>query len=157
MTIEETEPCWLTRLAALMAANPRLAMLGSVIDTRDFVDPARARALEPDMPEPQLRALIKQDSGERRQAGAAPADAPIIHPHGPAGRLLLLRMAALRAIGAGTDYELHKRFTAAGYETGIATGVRHRHLSLLHVFDYPDYDYGARNRYMGGMDLKGGG
>jgi hypothetical protein len=153
--IEPTEPCWLARMVALMEADPALAMLGAAIEKSDFVDPAEARRLEPDMPDAQLRALIKQDSGERRQDLAQAAGAAIFRPHSPAGRLLLLRGAALREIGAGTDYALDGLFTAAGYRTGIATGVRHRHLSLLHIYDYPDYDYGARNRYMGEMDERG--
>jgi hypothetical protein len=37
---------------------------------------------------------------------------------------------------------------AAGYHTGIANGVRHRHLSLLNLFDYPDYDVKQVRRYL---------
>jgi hypothetical protein len=36
----DTEPCWLSRLAAFMDADRQLAVLGSCVDTRDFVDPS---------------------------------------------------------------------------------------------------------------------
>jgi hypothetical protein len=156
VTIEPTEPCWLARMAALMEEDPALAMLGAAIDPRDFVDPAVARRLEPDMPDAMLRALIKQDSAERRQDVAQANGAAIFRPHNPAGRVLMLRSAPLREVGAGTDHHLDQLFAAAGYRTGIATGVKHRHLSLLHIYDYPGYDVGARNRYMGGMDTRSG-
>jgi hypothetical protein len=78
--------------------------------------------------------------------------AGIIHPHNPPGRLLLVRNSALREVGPGTDGQLHNKFLAAGYETGIATAVRHRHLSLLNIFDYPEHDTNARDRFMAGVD-----
>lgn len=151
--IEPTNPCWLERLVGLMEGNPRLAMLGAAIDWEDFVDLETARRLAGDMPEPRLRDLIKADSPERLQDLSDAEGADIIHPHNPPGRLLLLRNSALREVGpGGIDGDLHNRFIAAGYETGVATAVRHRHLSLLHIFDYPEYDYAARTRFWGGMN-----
>jgi hypothetical protein len=150
--IEPTNPCWLEHFVGLMDRNPRLAMLGAAIDQRDFVDVETARRLEPRMPDPQLRALIKADSPERLQDVSGAEGADLFHPHNPAGRLLLLRSTALKEVGPGTDGQLHRKFIAAGYETGVATAVRHRHLSLLHIFDYPDYDTDARHRFMAEMD-----
>jgi hypothetical protein len=37
-----------------------------------------------------------------------------------------------------------------GYRVGIATRARHRHLSLLNFFDYPDYDFADVRRYLRG-------
>lgn len=145
--IEPTNPCWLQRLAELMERNPRLAMLGAAIDRDDFVDMETGRRLEPHMPEPELRALIKADSPERTQDLRSAAGAEIFHPHSPAHRVTLLRNHALREVGPGTDAHLHNRLIAAGYETGVATAVRHRHLSLLNIFDYPNYDNDARKRF----------
>jgi hypothetical protein len=152
VVIEPVDPCWLECLVGLMQRNPQLAMLGAAIDQDDFVDLETARRLEEEMPDPQLRALIKADSPERLQDVSCAAGADIFHPHNPAGRLLLVRNSALREVGPATDGQLHNRFRAAGYETGIATAVRHRHLSLLHIFDYPEYDTGARDRFMNVMN-----
>lgn len=150
--IEPINPCWLECLVGLMERNPRLAMLGAAIDRSDFVDMERARSLEAHMPAPQLRALIKADSPERMQDLSCASGADIFRPHNPAGRLLLLRNSALREVGPGTDGQLDSKFIAAGFETGIATAVRHRHLSLLHIFDYPDYETDARNIFMTEID-----
>jgi hypothetical protein len=150
--IEPVNPCWLESLVGLMEQNHRLAMLGSTIDREDFVDLETARRLGGQMSAPQLRALIKADSPERTQDLGSANGARIFHPHNPAGRLLLVRNSALHEVGPGTDSQLHHRFLAAGYETGIATTVRHRHLSLLNIFDYPEYDTDARNNFMTGVD-----
>jgi hypothetical protein len=147
--VEAAAPCWLTTFAALMQNAPRLAMLGSVIDKRDFVGFDEARRLEPQAEDQRLRDMIKWSSPERVQDPSS-TDAPIFSPHNPAGRLLMMRSEALAKIGAGHDVSLHEKFIAAAYETGIATAVRHRHLSLLHVYDYPQYDYDRRNVYCQG-------
>jgi hypothetical protein len=144
--VEITDTCWLTTLAALMQANPRLAMLGSVIDKRDFVDLDEARRLEPLAEDHQLHDMIKWVSPERTQDSSA-ATGPVFAPHNPAGRLLMMRTAALATVGSGSDGDLHRKFIAAGYETGIATAVRHRHLSLLHIYDYLECYSAHRDAY----------
>ncbi len=140
--------CWLEEMASLMRDNPALAMLGAAIDKRDFVDPAEATALEPNLPAPHLAGLIKAHSPERDQLLPIEEETRIFHPHNPAGRLLLLRCAALQQVGVGEDWAMHRKFVDAGYQTGVSTRVSHRHMSLLHIFDYPDYDLAARNAYM---------
>ncbi len=150
VVIEPSNPCWLERLVKLMEENPRLAMLGSAIDQDDFVDLESARRLEPLMPESQLRALIKADSPERVQDVRSANSTEIFQPHSPAGRVLLFRTQALCEIPWGPDVELHERFMEAGYQTGVASTVRHRHLSLLNIYDYPRYDLEARDRYFQG-------
>ena len=47
VVVAEMEPCWLSIFVGLMRANPRLAMLGSVIDKRDFVDLESALRTQP--------------------------------------------------------------------------------------------------------------
>jgi hypothetical protein len=148
--VDVTEPCWLSRMAALMDANPRLAMLGAAIDTRDFVGLDAARRIEPAADECRLKNLIKFFSPERGQDFAAADGQAVFSPHNPAGRILLLRSEALAQVGAADDGRLHAKFIAAGYETGIAAGVLHRHLSLLHIYDYPEYDYDRRDAYFSG-------
>ena len=146
--VEDRDPCWLGTFAALMAARPRLAMVGPAIDKRDFVSLERARALDPDLEESQLAGLIKLNSPERAQDFSGLEGAELAWPHNPPGRLLLLRSAALQQVGAGTDGVVDGKLRAAGYETGIAPSVRHRHLSLLNLFDYPGYDTARRNAFM---------
>jgi hypothetical protein len=148
--VEATDPCWLSRLAALMDANPRLAMLGAAIDTRDFVSLDEARRIEPTADEGRLRNLIKSHSPERGQDRSLRPGQSIFSPYNPPGRILLVRTEALAKVGAGDDGGLHRKFIEAGYQTGIAAGVRHRHLSLLHIYDYPEYDYVRRDAYVSG-------
>jgi hypothetical protein len=150
VVVEVAEPCWLSRMTALMQAHPALAMLGSAIDRRDFVDPVRVAALRRHESEARWRALIKADSPERLQDTAAANGKLLFRPHNPAGRLLMLRTDAVAQVGLAQDGELDLKLRQRGYETAIATQVRHRHLSLAQVYDYPDYDLDARDRYMAG-------
>ncbi|MES1201269.1 MAG: glycosyltransferase family A protein [Pseudomonadota bacterium] len=146
--VHDTWPCWLTRLVSIMEKRPRMAMLGSAIDHRDFVDPEKVAHLRGDADEAHWRSLLKADSIERGQDLLSARGEEVFHPHNPAGRLLLLRTEALQKMGLATDGALDAMMRSAGYETGIATRVRHRHLSLLHVYDYADYDIDGRNQYM---------
>ncbi len=151
VVVEDSDPCWLGAFIGLMQRNPRLAMVGPAIDKRDFVTWEQARMLEPDLEAGQLAGLIKLHSPERAQ-DLHDAEDGLAHPHNPPGRLLLLRSAALARIGFGTDGALDQKFRAAGYETGIAVDVRHRHLSLLNLFDFPEYDVVNRDAYMRAAD-----
>ena len=150
VVIEDTSPCWLERMVSIMEQRPRLAMLGSAIDQRDFVDPETVAHLRRGEDDKLWRKLLKADSPERRQDIAAAQDDEVFEPHSPAGRLLLIRSEALRQVGLAPDTELNATLRRAGYEAGIATTVKHRHLSLLHVYDYPDYDIALRDQYMSG-------
>lgn len=148
VVVERTEPCWLERLIAVAERNPHLGLLGSVVDSSDFVDPAWARAQAPDLPEEALQSLVKARSRERRQ----PEDrSEVIQVYPPAGRLLLARTEVLDRIGpmVGND-RLCAAAEAVGWESGIATAVVHRHLSLLNFFDYPGYDFEQLRRYLQG-------
>ncbi len=150
--VEDGDPCWLGAFVALMERNEKLAMVGPAIDKRDFVAWERARAIEPDLEENQLASMIKLNSPERAQDLGDPAAAGLCRPHNPPGRLLLMRSAALQQVGPGTDASLDRKLREAGYETGVAPTVRHRHLSLLHLFDYPDYDLKSRDEFMRSAD-----
>ncbi|WOJ89496.1 glycosyltransferase [Methylocapsa polymorpha] len=146
VVIFDTTPCWLSQLCALMDENPRLALLGSYIDTSDFIDPETARNIAPQMPEERRAALIKAQSPER----CLPVNPPnelIIEPFNPPGRLVMLRTQLLDIIPSGPDHFIYKAVKEAGLQAGISTKVRHRHLSLLNFFDYPEYDTKARDRF----------
>lgn len=144
--VAESTPCWLSIFTGLMRANPRLAMLGSIIDKRDFVDLESAVRLTPGKTTGERHDLIKWLSPERAQ-DPAHAQGPIFSPHNPPGRLLMLRTDALLQTGLWEDGVLNHKLLERGYETGISTQVRHRHLSLLHIYDYPDYDYELRHGF----------
>lgn len=139
----DTEPCWLSRLSALMDAHPNLGMLGSYIDGRDYVDPLRAAEIAPSMDPKRRSRLIKEEDPERGLPLIAPKQG-IIDPFNPPGRLLMLRTRALDIAGLEhwEDHILYQRVKGAGMEAGIATDVRHRHLSSLDIFDYPEHPVG---------------
>jgi len=156
VTVEDVEPCWLGTFVTLMEQHPRLAMVGPTVDKRDFVSWQRARSLEPGLDEAQLAELIKLHSPERDQDVGGTEGESLVHPHNPPGRLVLMRCAALLKIGGGTDGFLDRKFRDAGYETGLAVNVRHRHLSLLNLFDYPEYDTAGREAFFRASNALGG-
>ncbi|MEI9849742.1 MAG: glycosyltransferase family A protein [Sphingomonas sp.] len=148
--VDAATPDWLDRMLRVMRARPRLGLLGAAIDPSDFVSMERARALAPEAPDAVLERLVKANSAERRQP---PLDsrAEIINPYPPAGRLLLARTEALDRTGALIGARrLCAAVEAEGFEVGITPQVVHRHLSLLNLFDYPDYDFAQLHRYLGG-------
>ncbi len=146
--------CWLERMRELMDADPLLAMLGSFVDPTDLVPMEAARLLTPHLTEEELLLLTHNKYFRPELSAGFAASELVISPHTPAGRLLMLRRdAALRA-GAASDSDLHDRLLALGYRTGISTEVRHRHLSLCNIFDYPAYDTSKRSRFMYGYTYK---
>ena len=151
VVVFDTVPCWLTQMIELMDADPNLGLLGSYIDTRDFIDPAFARQIEPERDPSTLNGLIKAESPERHLPATPPA-ALSIDPFNPPGRLQMIRKSVLELATSGTDWEIYKRLKAAGISAAIATQVRHRHLSLLNFFDYPNYDIVARDAYCAAAD-----
>ncbi len=146
VAVFETDLCWLSRLVNHIESDSCLAMLGSYIDVRDFVDPNRARLDAPHTADEQRDGLIKAHSPERHLNIIPPLEA-IIEPFNPPGRLLMLRTSLFDTVQFGPDYILYDRVKRAGYRAGIATNVRHRHLSLLNFFDYPDYDMRKREEF----------
>jgi hypothetical protein len=151
VAVFDTEPCWLTRMRMLMDADSNLGLLGSYIDTRDFIDPALARRIEPDLDPFVFDGLIKAASPERRLSQIPPAT-PVIDPFNPPGRLAMVRKEIIHVIRTGTDGAIYQKLKAAGIGAGIATQVQHRHLSLLNFFDYPGYDIAARSEMAAKVD-----
>lgn len=138
-----SKPDWLTEMVSLMQEHPDLAYLGSLIDPQDFVPLGHCHTLGPAMEENRLRALIKAHSPERsypqEQLERVNFDLQ------PPGRLCLYRTAALAKVPIQPDGQFTVQVRAHGMKAGIATRVRHRHLSLLHLFDEQDYDVTARD------------
>jgi hypothetical protein len=79
----------------------------------------------------------------------------VIDPFNPPGRLLLFRTSALGQRRPGSDSMLYRQIHELGSRAGIATRVRHRHLSLLNLFDYPSYSLGERNEFFGAVNRSG--
>ena len=147
VAVFDTQPCWLSRMCDVMDANPQIGILGSYIDGRDFVDAERARRIEPDLDQYTLDGLIKARSPERMLPLVPPSEL-VIEPFNPPGRLFMFRKDIIDAIPFGTDGTVYGHARAAGISACIATQVRHRHLSLLNLFDYPDYDIQARDSFV---------
>lgn len=148
VTVEPGEPDWLAHMLEVIAARPKLALLGAALDLSDFIPLDTARRIAPELDDAALAEIIKARSAERRQPAVMTGD--LINPYPPAGRLLLARTEALDRCGAIIGARrLCAAVEAAGYEVGITPRVVHRHLSLLNLYDYPDYDYGELQRYLG--------
>jgi hypothetical protein len=147
ISIEEPRTvCWLATMRALFDKRPKLAMLGSYIDVRDFADIESTRRLVPSLNDEEYSALVKANSPERTLSETPPSES-VVSPFNPPGRLLMLRTEAIRTVGMRSDAALHHALQAQGWDTGISTTVLHRHLSLLHVFDEPSYDSVSRAQF----------
>jgi hypothetical protein len=151
----EKPGCWLGEMLRIMEANPTIGMLGSLIDPRDFVasDVALVRA---GGDQAAAEFLAKLQSPERAfidvplWADTArdffPTEPPC--PIGnPPGRLLMLRTDVMREIGLQPDAALADAFRRRGMQPAVTPLVRHRHLSLLNIFDYNDYSRVARDAF----------
>lgn len=146
--------CWLERMRQLIELDAKLAMLGSLVDADDFVPLDVARRIAPHLSEYEIRDLTHHEDPERQRHRPVNPDQPIFSPHNPAGRLLILKTDAVLRAGAASDFDLHERLFELGYTTGISTEVRHRHLSLMNIYDYPHYDMHKRNEYMYSLTYK---
>ncbi len=140
-----SEPSWLEEFQALTEADPQLAMLGSLIDKTDFIDRTWAARRFPQLTGKQLEFLTKSESIERTLADEYTERS--IDVMNPPGRLLYLKTEAFAKTGDLPDLLLSKTLKTLGYRYAIATRVRHRHLSLSNVFDYPEYEQDARNKF----------
>jgi GT2 family glycosyltransferase len=155
VVIQERPGCWLAEMGRIMEANPQIGMLGSLIDGRDFVFKEQALALTSGDLEA-ATFLAKLQSPERGFLDAPqwvdpardffPTEPPC--PIGnPPGRLLMLRTDAMREIGLLTDSALAEAFRLRGMRPAVTPLVRHRHLSLLNIYDYNDYSGTLRDSY----------
>lgn len=147
--------CWLADMRRILEENPRIGMLGSLIDTGDFVDAALAlRLTGGDAGTAEL--LAKLHSPERGFIGAsgwadtgrdffyAEPPSPIGNPP---GRLMMLRTDVIREVGFELDGVLAGLFRQRGLKPAVTARVRHRHLSLLNIFDHRDYDGKQRDSF----------
>lgn len=146
--------CWLEHMCGIMRADPQLALLGSRVDADDFVPLEQSRRIAPEMSEYDIRDITHHEDPERQRHLPESEEQLVFSPHNPAGRLLVMRPDAILRAGAASDSDLHDKLRALGYTTGISTRVRHRHLSLLNIFDYPKYDMKSRNAYMRGLTYR---
>jgi len=155
VVIQERPGCWLAEMARIMRANPQIGMLGSLIDSRDFVPKDQALALTAGNLEA-ATFLAKLLSPERGFMDAPqwadpardffPTEPPC--PIGnPPGRLLMLRTDAMLEIGLLTDGQLAEAFRRQGMRPAVTPLVRHRHLSLLNIYDYDDYSGALRDSF----------
>lgn len=140
-----SKPSWLDEFQRLVALDPQLGMVGSLIDKRDFVDPQWVAEHFTGLSQEKIDFLIKTKSVERSLAEEYAE--PLIDPFNPPGRLLYLKTEAVKKIGLIRDTKLYDRMKLNGYKAAIATRVRHRHLSLAHLFDYPEHDPAVREKF----------
>lgn len=150
--VPATRPSWLEQFQALTRADPQLAMVGSLVDKSDFVDPAWAGHNFPGLRPEQLEFLIKGKSPERQLKDHY--EEALIDPFNPPGRLLFLKTEFVLKNGILRDRLMYEGAKRLGYKAGIATGVRHRHLSFQNLFDYPETDVAARNEFFKNMEGK---
>lgn len=148
--IAPAETCWAQRMLGVMKSNPKLAMLGSMIDKSDFADPDVLEArLGRGLTEDEKKSL-KLASSERNMAEIGPHD--VASPFNPPGRLVALRTDAIQKHISkwehSADHQMNHYLKKNGWETGIYGGVVHRHMSLCNYFDYPQYSMAERDQYM---------
>ena len=148
--IAPEETCWTQRMLGVMKSNRKLAMLGSMIDKSDFIDPDVLQARLGRGLTTNERKSLKLESPERTMADIGPYD--VESPFNPPGRLLALRTDAVQTHLSkwehSSDHQMHIILKNNGWETGIYGGVVHRHLSLCNYFDYPQYSMSERDQYM---------
>lgn len=147
--------CWLGEMRRIMEANRTIGMLGSLIDPRDFVPPGVAMA------QCNGDSAAAEFLGKLRSPERAFIDAPewadpareffqTVPPcpiGNPPGRLIMLRTDIMREVELQLDTALCDEFRARGMCPAITPRVRHRHLSLLNVFDYNEYDKAQRESF----------
>jgi hypothetical protein len=143
----ERSGCWLGEMQRIMAANPAIGMLGSLIEPRDFVTAEVALRLTGD--DPATAAFLAKLGSPAwadtsRDFFSTEPPCPIANPP---GRLLMLRTDSMVDIGLQPDADLAAEFRRRGMRPSVTPLVRHRHLSLLNVFDYEDYSRDARDAF----------
>lgn len=151
---EQTE-CWLETMQNIMNSHQNLGLLGSLVDTKDFVSESTALSLTGgDLATAEF--LAKLNSPERqfannpdwadtsREIFITQTPCPVSNPP---GRLMMLRTEQMIKIGFHLDYVLAAHLRDRGFESAICPLVRHRHLSLLNIFDYDQYEAEHRHSF----------
>jgi hypothetical protein len=156
--IGTSEPCWLAAMRRIMEGSPRLGMLGSLIQPEDFVPAEVARKLTGgSMQEAEFlaklaspeRGFIEDPRWADSQADYFLTDPPCPISN-PPGRLMMLRTDAMLHLGLHLDAVLSQLMRDSGYLAGVTPRVRHRHLSLLNIFDYDGYEERQREKFFTG-------
>ena len=63
----------------------------------------------------------------------------------------MLNTGTMKKIGLRTDGDLAAQFRLQGMRPAVTPRVRHRHLSLLNIFDYDTYTSDQRNNFFQAM------
>lgn len=153
--IEPSAGCWLAEMRGIMERNPQLGVLGSLIDPGDFVPPETAVRLAggdsskadflAKLGSPE-RAFIEDDCWANSEVEHVVTAPPF--PFGnPPGRLMMLRTEIMQRLGFQVDVPLAMRVRELGLQPAVTPRVRHRHLSLLNIYDYVDYDQRGRDEF----------
>jgi len=140
----ETEKCWLGTMVSHMENDSSIGSIGSRVYKKDFVSLEEARKIRPDLSEEDLSFLIKTMAPMRDYVHT---NQPLISPHNPPLRLLMMRKDAYKDVGFGRDTQIHENLLDKGWKSLISTEVAHRHLSLLNIYDYPQYDRKHRDDF----------
>lgn len=151
----ERDGCWLGEMRRVMEHNPNIGMLGSLIDPRDFVpqevamrltggDQAAARGLAK-LASPE-RVFIDDETWSDPRRDFFPTEPPCPLGNAP-GRLVMLRTDVMRETGFQLDTDMAADCRRRGLISAITPRVRHRHLSLLNIYDYQDYGPERRNQF----------
>jgi hypothetical protein len=155
----EGHDCWLAEMGRIFSANPQIGMLGSLIDTRDFVSPLECAVMakryghdtaflaKSNSPE---RAFLSDPSWSDTRRGYFYTEPPCPIPN-PPGRLLMLGTDMMKEVGLLPDAQLATLLRKRGLRPAVTPRVRHRHLSLLNVFDYPHYSEQERNGFFSAL------
>ncbi|MFN9644323.1 MAG: glycosyltransferase family 2 protein [Cyanobacteriota bacterium] len=156
VVIQAGAGCWLATMTRILAAHPWIGMLGSLIEPGDFVSPQAALALTGGDGEA-ATFLAKLNSPERAFLSPSPwtteqtraffLTEPPFPLSNPPGRLLLLRTDAMKEIEVLPDAQLAEAFRGRGMRPAVTPLVRHRHLSLLNIYDYQRYSGSERDAY----------
>ena len=147
--------CWLETMLNSMQSHPNLGILGSLIDTTDFV-PAETALRLTGGDEASAEFLAKLRSPERQFASEPSwsdtsrefflTKAPCPIANAP-GRLMMLRTELMSELGFHLDADLARLLRERGFDSAVTPLVKHRHLSLLNIFDYAEYDAVHRNSF----------
>ena len=155
--------CWLSEMKRIFESRPEIGMLGSAIDTTDFVvRSATELACTEHKQTEEIQFLAKLNSPERafldddswfkptRDFFYTEPPCPLSNPP---GRLLMLSTPVVQEAGWLPDAKLAEQFRLRGMRPAISPKIRHRHLSLLNIFDYPESSASERNAFFRSLAL----
>lgn len=157
VVIKDGRNCWLSEMHQIVETDSSIGMLGSLIDTGDFIDRETAIQLAGGDTQSATfqaklgsaeREFINSNKWKNGLLASFPTEAPC--PIGnPPGRLLMLKTDVVLEKGFSVDMELANSFREKGFKPSITSRVCHRHLSLLNLYDYTAYSEIERNEFFG--------